>query len=71
MRENDSCWKVIYMGNVQGPEKVNYTCMKTVHAGTIDRGFTVLNYESVKTFSSSLVNFLLKVRFCVHHGEYF
>jgi hypothetical protein len=32
---------VIYMGYVQGPEKVNYICMKTMHAGTMDRGFTV------------------------------
>jgi hypothetical protein len=31
MRENNSCGKVIYMGDVQGPEKVNNTCMKTMH----------------------------------------
>jgi hypothetical protein len=30
------------MGNVQGPEKVNDTCLKIMHAETIDRGFTVL-----------------------------
>lgn len=30
------------MGNVQGPEKVNYSCVKTMHVGMIDRGFTVL-----------------------------
>jgi hypothetical protein len=41
MQENDSCGKVIYMDDVQGPEKVNDTCMKTVHAGTQDRGFSV------------------------------
>jgi len=29
------------MGDVQGPEKVNDTCMKTMHAGTMDRGFTL------------------------------
>jgi hypothetical protein len=35
-RENSSCRKVIYMGGVQGPEKVNDICVKTVYAGTID-----------------------------------
>jgi hypothetical protein len=30
------------MGDVQRPEKVNDTCMKTMHAGMMDRGFTVL-----------------------------
>jgi hypothetical protein len=29
------------MGDAQGPEKVNDTCMKTMHVGTVDRGFTV------------------------------
>jgi hypothetical protein len=29
------------MGDVQGPNKLNNTCVKTMHAGTIDRGFTV------------------------------
>jgi hypothetical protein len=24
------------MGDVQGPQKVNNTCMKTMHAGTIE-----------------------------------
>jgi hypothetical protein len=42
MRENNSLEKVTYMGNVQGPEKVNDTCLKTMHVGTMDRGFTVL-----------------------------
>jgi hypothetical protein len=41
MWKNVSCGKVIYVGDVQEPEKVNDTCMKTVHAGTMDRGFTV------------------------------
>jgi hypothetical protein len=41
MRENDSCGKVIYIGYGQGPEKVNDTCMKNMHAGMIARGFTV------------------------------
>jgi hypothetical protein len=29
------------MDNVQEPEEVNDTCVKTMHLGTIDRGFTV------------------------------
>jgi hypothetical protein len=41
MREKDICGEVIYMGDVQGPEKVNDTCVKTMHAGMMDRGFTV------------------------------
>jgi hypothetical protein len=41
MQENDSCEKIIYMGDVQGPEKVNNAYVKTVHAGMMDRGFTV------------------------------
>jgi hypothetical protein len=44
MQENDSREKVIYMGDVQGPEKVNNTCMKTKHAGMMDRGFTVIDF---------------------------
>jgi hypothetical protein len=42
MRENDSFGKVIYMGDVQGPEKVKDTCVKTMHVGMMDRGFTVI-----------------------------
>jgi hypothetical protein len=50
MWEDSSCEKVIYMDDVQGPEKVNNTCMKTMHKGMMDRGFTVpliknLNYD--------------------------
>jgi hypothetical protein len=45
MGQNNSCGKVIYMGDLQGPEKVNNTCMKTVNAGIMDRGFTVLGDE--------------------------
>jgi hypothetical protein len=30
------------MGSVQGLEKMNNACMKTVHVGAMDRGFTVL-----------------------------
>jgi hypothetical protein len=44
MRENDSSGEVIYMGDVQGPEIVNDTCVKTVHVEMIDRGFTVVPY---------------------------
>jgi hypothetical protein len=32
MRENDSCRKVIYMGDVQRPEKENNTYVKVTHA---------------------------------------
>jgi hypothetical protein len=39
MLRNDCCRKVIYTGNVLGPEKVDNTCMKTMHAGTMDRSF--------------------------------
>lgn len=41
MRQNYSCCKVIYMGDACGPENVCNTCMKTVHVGSMDRGFTV------------------------------
>jgi hypothetical protein len=43
MWENDSCGKVIYLVDVQGPEKVNDTCEKTMHAGTLDSGITVIH----------------------------
>jgi hypothetical protein len=45
MWENNSFKKVIYMGNVQGPEKVNYTCVKTMHVGITNRGFTVIVFN--------------------------
>jgi hypothetical protein len=48
MQENDSHGKVIYTGDVQGPQKVNNTCMKTTHVGTMDRGFTALQIFMVK-----------------------
>jgi acetyl-CoA carboxylase beta subunit len=41
MWENNSCRKVMYTGDVQEPKKVNNTCTETMHAGTMDRGFTV------------------------------
>jgi hypothetical protein len=44
MQENNSCGKVIDMGDVPGSEKVNDTWMKTLHVGTLDRGFTLLGY---------------------------
>jgi hypothetical protein len=31
------------MGDLQGPEKMNDTCGKMMHMGTIDRGVTVLS----------------------------
>jgi hypothetical protein len=44
MQENDSCRKVIYVADVQGPEKMNHTCMKTMHAGMMNRGFTTISF---------------------------
>jgi hypothetical protein len=44
----DEWWKVIYMGNVQGPEKLNDTCVKTMRAGTMARGFTVFKNEMLQ-----------------------
>jgi hypothetical protein len=43
MWENDSCGKVIYLDDVQGPEKVNDTCVKTMHVGMMDSGITVIH----------------------------
>jgi hypothetical protein len=45
MWEYNSFGEVIYMGNVQGPEKVNDACTKPMYAGTIDRGFNVFRNE--------------------------
>jgi hypothetical protein len=42
---NDSFGKVIYVRNVQGPEKVTNTRAKTMHEGMMDRGFTVLSHS--------------------------
>jgi hypothetical protein len=41
MQEDDSFGKVIYMSHVQGPEKVNSTHAKTMHAGAVNRGVTI------------------------------
>jgi hypothetical protein len=42
------------MGNVQGPEKVNDMYMKTMHVGTMDRGFTLsykyMHYRQVRNY---------------------
>jgi hypothetical protein len=43
VRKNGSRGKVLYMGNVQGPEKVNDTCVKIMHEGMMDKGITVPN----------------------------
>jgi hypothetical protein len=40
-RKMNSCGKVIYMGDIQGPEKVNDTCMETMRAETMDIGVNV------------------------------
>jgi hypothetical protein len=43
MQENNSRMEVTYMGDVQEPEKVNNTCVKTGHAEMMDRRFTVFS----------------------------
>jgi hypothetical protein len=40
-RKMNSCGNVIYMGDIQGPEKVNDTCMETIRAETMDIGVNV------------------------------
>jgi hypothetical protein len=54
MYENSSCRKVIYMGDVQGPEKVNDAWVKTVHARTMDRGFIVILNLDLVTAASKM-----------------
>jgi hypothetical protein len=44
IQKTDSCGKVMYMGDVQGPEKVVDICVKIIRAGMMDRGFTVCVY---------------------------
>jgi BRCT domain type II-containing protein len=46
----DSCGKVICMGDVQGPAKVN--SVKTMHAGIMDEGFTVMVCNVVTVISA-------------------
>jgi hypothetical protein len=41
VRENNSCRKVTYVCDIQGPEEVNNTFMETMRVGTMDSGFTV------------------------------
>jgi hypothetical protein len=61
------------MGDVQGPEKVNDTCVKTLHVGTMDRGFIVLltlrssfisSYNSGYLLKDSITNYLIFNTFC-------
>jgi hypothetical protein len=66
MQENNSCGKLIYMCDVQGPEKVTDICMKTMHAGTMDRGFTVLHHAAQLTVNSLLIK--LKENSCMACG---
>jgi hypothetical protein len=60
MWENRSCGKVIYIGDIQEPEKVNGTCLKAMHVGTMDRGFTAIRIIFVSkrrpTLTTSLKN---------------
>jgi hypothetical protein len=35
------------MGDIQGLEKVNNTCVKTMHVGTMDKGFSVSKHNFV------------------------
>jgi hypothetical protein len=46
MQEIDSCRKVTYMGDVQGLEKMNDTCVNTMHVGTMARGFTAFVFQN-------------------------
>jgi hypothetical protein len=58
VKTNNECRKVIYMGDVQGPQKVNDTYVKTMHAGLMDRSFTVSHYTmgSVATFRNNEIS---------------
>jgi hypothetical protein len=38
-------YTLLKMGIVAGPEKMKNTCGKTMHTGTMDRGFTVLSSQ--------------------------
>jgi hypothetical protein len=44
-----SCGELIYMDDVWGPEKVNDTCVKTMHAKMMGRGFTVFLFGNQTT----------------------
>jgi hypothetical protein len=54
MREKNNCGEVIYVGDVQEPEKVNGTCMKAVHMGTMGRGFSVIIFHMHNLYRSKL-----------------
>jgi hypothetical protein len=52
------------MSDLQGPEKMDDTCGKTGHRGTVDRGFTVFSViVYVIIFSKNPV-------ICVMYGEW-
>jgi hypothetical protein len=53
MRENYSCRKVIYKGDIQRPEKVNDTCMKTIHAGKWIQVSLYSHYKGTDIFRSN------------------
>jgi len=49
------------MGNIQGPQKVNDTCVNTMNVETMDRGFTVHKISSLQGFQFSWVPHSLTV----------
>jgi hypothetical protein len=63
------------MGDVQGLEKVNNTCVKIMRAGTKDRGFTVVGFfvpTSLLILSGSLcVKFILYFFVFIIHSPVF
>jgi hypothetical protein len=58
---NNECGKVIYMGNVKGPDKVNDICMKTMHAEMMDKGFTVFGSSKCIFYHRFWKDFLVSV----------
>jgi hypothetical protein len=57
------------MGRIQGPEKVNATCMKTMYAETIGRGFYVKrNLDGSKLITKRFLIICHK-HFCNHVGS--
>jgi hypothetical protein len=64
MRENDRSRNngggkngVIYMGLISGPNEADDTCGKTTVTGTMDRSFTVLNFNCLLFSSRSHFDF--------------
>jgi hypothetical protein len=47
------------MGDVQGPEKVNDTCLKTTHVGTLDRGLYLLQVHLYLSQEEAHYTFLM------------